>query len=106
MYLDDEAWTKKSTDDIFDVTMGSYDGVEICEFVGLLLLNKLSSLVDKRDTGLYRDDGLILLRNVRGRSTDKMRKKIIEIFQQVGFQIEIVTGLKSANFLWASQTVV
>ena len=28
-----------------------------------------------------------------------MRKKIIEIFQQVGFQIEIVTGLKSANFL-------
>ena len=99
LYLDDEAWTKKATDDIFDVTMGSYDGAEICELVGLLLLNKLSSLVDKRDTGLYRDDGLILLRNMRGRSTDMMRKKIIEIFQQVGFQIEIVTGLKSANFL-------
>ena len=28
-----------------------------------------------------------------------MRKKMIKVFQQVGFQIEIVTGLKSVNFL-------
>ena len=29
----DEAWKKKSTDSCFDVTMGSYDGAEICELV-------------------------------------------------------------------------
>ena len=45
LYLDNEAWTKKTTNDCFDVTMGSYDGAEICELVGLLILDKLSNLV-------------------------------------------------------------
>jgi hypothetical protein len=79
--------------------MGCYDGAEICELVGLLILDKLSNLVAKTDAGLYRDDGLIVLRNMRGRSTDKMRKNIIKLFKSVGFQIEIVTGLHSVDFL-------
>jgi len=36
---------KKDTNDSFDVTMGSFDRAEICELVGLLILNKLSNLV-------------------------------------------------------------
>ena len=35
-------WTKKNTsNDLFDVTMGSFDGAELCELVGLYLLDKL-----------------------------------------------------------------
>ena len=31
-------WKKKNSDDLFDNTMGSYDGAESCEIVGLLIL--------------------------------------------------------------------
>ena len=34
-----EAWVKKTSHDCFDIPMGSYDGAEICELVGLLILN-------------------------------------------------------------------
>lgn len=99
LFFNKEAWTKKLTNDCFDVTMGSYDGAEICELVGLFILNKLSSLINKSDAGLYRDDGLMVLRNMKGRSVDKMRKDIIKLFKSIGFQIEIVTGLYSVDFL-------
>ena len=39
-------WVKKSdSNSLFDVTMGSYDGAEICELVGLYVLERLRSLV-------------------------------------------------------------
>ena len=41
--------------------MGSYDGVEVCESVGIYILSTLGQRIDKKDTGLYRDDGLIIL---------------------------------------------
>ena len=37
--------------------MGSYDGAEICDLVGLYLLSQLQNL--KLNIGLYRDDGLV-----------------------------------------------
>ena len=41
--------------------MGSYNGAEICEQVGLFLLHELSTIISKDLTGLYRDDGLVIL---------------------------------------------
>ena len=41
--------------------MGSYDGAEVCELVGLFLLNKLAVTFGKVNVGLYRDDGLLIL---------------------------------------------
>ena len=61
-----EAWKKKSTDSCFDVTMGSYDGAEICELVGIFISKSLEDKIDKQGIGLYRDDGLMILRNVNG----------------------------------------
>ena len=40
--------------------MGCYDGAEICE---LYFQNNLCKLMNKKDFGLYRDDGLEILRN-------------------------------------------
>ena len=48
-------WTKKGNSN-FNVGMGSNDGAECCDLVGLFLLSKLQNL--KVDLGLYRDDGL------------------------------------------------
>ena len=45
---------------MFDVTMGSYDGAEVCELVGIFILNILAKLFGKSNVGLYRDDGLVL----------------------------------------------
>ena len=61
--------------------MGSYDGAETCELVGIYILHKLADRIKKEDTGLYRDDGLILLREHNGRQIDKARKDITKIFR-------------------------
>ena len=64
LYNNHEPWKKKETDSCFDVTMGSYDGAEVCELVGIYLLSLLANIIDKNNSGLYRDVGLIFLRNV------------------------------------------
>ena len=92
-------WRKKTPDDCLDVAMGSYDGAEVCELVGLLVLSQLSNIANKEDVGLYRDDGLVILRNVNSGGTEITNNSIIQIFRDLGFQIEIVTCLHSVNFL-------
>jgi len=79
----DNIWTKKSNP-LFDVTMGSYDGAEICEIVGLYLLNELRAKCKNLEIGLYRDDGLGTMRNQSGPQTERAKKKIIEIFKSHG----------------------
>ena len=91
-------WKKKNTESCFDVTMGSFDGAKICELVGIHILSLLSNKLDKQSTGLYRDDGLVLLRNTFKPKTDRIRKDIIEIFKNAGFNIEIKTNLYLVDF--------
>ena len=79
--------------------MGSYDGPEVCELVGTFILSKLGNIIGKRNSGLYREDGLLVLKNTNARGTDKMRKIIIKLFKEVGFQLEIKSNLKIVEFL-------
>ena len=79
--------------------MGSYHGAEVCELVGMYLLSLLANIIDKNNSGLYRDDGLIFLRNVNGQKMDRVRKNVTKIFKEVGFKIEVQTCLKIVNFL-------
>ena len=46
---------KRSDNEGFDVTMGSYDGSKVCKLVAAFLLNNLSHIIDKTSVGLYRD---------------------------------------------------
>ena len=66
LYSDGQPWTKKGEED-FDIPMGSFDGAEVCELVGLYLLHLLKDT--KQDLGLYRDDMLGVTR-LRGRPAD------------------------------------
>ena len=79
--------------------MGSYEGAEICELVGISILKSLEDKIDKQDIGLYRNDGLMILRNTNGQKTDRTRKYIIKVMKDLGFQIEIETNLEEVNFL-------
>ena len=48
---------------------------------------------------LYRDDGLIILRQCDGPTTDRIRKDIIKIFKQIGFKIYTKINLKEVDLL-------
>ena len=79
--------------------MGSYDGAEVCELIGSHILSVLKRLTKVDDVGLYRDDGLILLRNLTGRNIELLRKEITKSMKDFGFSIEITANIKQADFL-------
>ena len=90
-------WVKQDGTD-FDVTMGSYDGAEVCELVGLYMLHLLSNCFDQKDLGLYRDDG-ITAQSLTRKQTDKARKDIIWVFKSCGFGTTIEIMLLQTDFL-------
>ena len=83
-------WTKKNHSDMFDVTMGSFDGAEVCELIGLFPLHNLSEQYGKNNVGLYRDDGLVLLRNASGPQSERTRKGITQQFKKQRLKISKV----------------
>jgi hypothetical protein len=94
-----KTWIKQQNNSLFDVTMGSFDGTEVCELIGLFILNYLAKKYGKDRVGLYRDDGLILLRGPSARLADKARKYLHQLFDE--FQLKITAEIthQSVNFL-------
>ena len=93
-------WEKTTNESLFDITMGSYDGAEICEFVGLYILSFLWKVYGIQNVGLYRDNGLACLHKISGPALDKIRKDMIRTFREnFGLKITIPTNLKTVNFL-------
>ena len=70
-----QSWIKRDSD-TFDVTLGAYDGTEICELVGIFMLSLLSKKYSSNNIDLYRDDGLSVFRKISGQQAEK-HKKII-----------------------------
>ena len=98
LFDNDTAWVKK-TNNKFDVTMGSFDGAEICELIGLFLFSTLRDKFKSNDIGLYRDDGLALFKRTSGPQTERKRKEIIKHFKNHGLAITIHSNLHIVNFL-------
>ena len=98
LYNNEIPWQKKNTK-LFDVAMGAYDGAEVCEIVGLFLLNNLANKYDKNSVGLYRDDGLALFKNINDHRADKIRKEFHQLFKENGLSLEIKCNLKTVNYL-------
>ena len=91
-------WTKK-TNQNFDVTMGSFDGAETCELVGLYILSKITNIIPNPSVGLYRDDGLAAIDHANGPKLDRIRKKMIKCFKEEGLKITIDINMKIADHL-------
>ena len=99
LFSADDDWMKKNKTGLFDVTMGCYDGAEVCELVGTYALASLPQTIHKRESiGLYRDDGLAVNR-CSGCDAERAKKGIIRHFRSLGLKITIETNLKAANFL-------
>ena len=79
--------------------MGSFDGAETCELIGLYILDILGNKFGKEIFGLYRDDGLACLKNLNGHQSDKLRKDIMKVFKEMGLALTIQSNLTMVNFL-------
>ena len=76
----------------YDVSIGTNDGTEICELVELYILTEIHKNIDFTSVGLYRYDGLAVIRSASGSSLDRYRKKLITIFQDNEQKITVDTG--------------
>ena len=95
LYVQGQPWTKKG-DREFDVSMGSFDGAEVCEMVGLFILSLLEPT--GVDLGLYRDD-LLGVTSLKGRPLEMMKQRITSIFQEKGLKVVGTVNLEATDFL-------
>ena len=85
-----KAWIKRDeSNSMFDVTMGSFDGAEVCELVGLYILNTLGKAFGKENVGLYRDDGRLPIN----------KKTVCVQFQQFGLKTTAEVNNLRVNFV-------
>ena len=99
LFHDDIPWVQRSGNKEFDVPMGSCDGAEVCELVRCFPSNNLSHVMDKRFVGLYRDNGLGVLRNYSGPGSERKRKELITVFKRYDLSITIETNIRTVSFL-------
>ena len=78
------------------MAMGSFDGAQCCELVGLYMLSCLQHL--NMNVGLYRDDALGVLDGTR-RQNELTKKEICRVFKENNLSITIEVNSKNVNFL-------
>ena len=81
-------WIKKEGG-LFNVTMGAFNGAEVCAAVGNFLFYQLSKSYNKKDIGLYRDRGLAIFKSDSGFKVQKDKKDIQELFKDNHLSITI-----------------
>ena len=65
---------------MFDVTMGSYDGAETCELIGLYMLSLIAPKL-KDEVGLHRDS--IAVCKATPRKIEKMKQEVMKQCVQI-----------------------
>ena len=98
LYYSDEPWVKRGESN-FDVSMGAYDGAEVCELTGIFMLSLLSKHINKNHIGLYRDDSLAILKNTSGLEAEKLKKKFRKLFKEKDLDIIVQRNLKITDYL-------
>ena len=87
----------KKGGDHFGVAVGAYDGAEVCELVGIFLLEKISEICNESDIGLYRDAGLAISKNKSGTQLEKIKKKLQRLFKEHDLEI---TAKSNQKIVW------
>ena len=100
MFHENEPWLKRKGNGNFDVPMECLDKAEVCGLTGLYILSKIKSVFENKNyVGLYRDDGLGILRNLSGPQSERLGKEIIKIFKKCILSITTKTKLNVVQFL-------
>lgn len=94
-----ESWVRNNTKNLFDITMGGFHGAEVCELVGLLLLDRINPLFSGAHVGLYRDDGIAAIPKMTARRIDILKRELHASTKSLGLNIEIEAPLIKTEFL-------
>ena len=92
-----KTWMKQRSN-LFDVLRGAYGGAEVCELIGIILLNLLGNQYDTKNIGLYRDDGLSIFKNCSGLQMEKIKKYLQKVFKNNGLDVIIECNMKVGNY--------
>ena len=60
---------------------------------------QLSKICDKKNVGLYRDDGLCMVKDISGPQSEQMKKSFQNLFNENELKIEIQCNLKVVDDL-------
>ena len=93
-----EPWIKKQSNN-FIVAMGSYDGTEVCELIGIFMLSLISNIYNRKNLGLYRDDRLAASKYTSGPQSEKIKKTFQKMFKNKALDIIINCNMKIVNYL-------
>ena len=102
LFKDGQPWVKREDSNMFDVTMGSFEGAEVCELVGVDLLHQLLEHINPASIGLYHDDGLAVFKSTSGNAAERMGKTITTVFNKLGQRVKFEANLKIVNFLYVT----
>ena len=98
-----EVWIKsknKNSNPLYDITMGSKHGAEVCEIVGLYIMSKLKEKTKLEKIGIYRDDGLIAIdKKTSGTEIEKIKKELYSFSKEIGIKFKIENPAFEINFL-------
>ena len=94
--LYNEGSTRMKKGRLFDVTMGTYDGVEACKLVGTLDKIRVKY---KNSIGLYRDDLFSVLKNKSGTQLKRIKKSLQKTVKDFGLEILAESNWRILNYL-------
>ena len=93
-----QTWMKRESG-LFDLTMGAYDGAEVCELVGIFILYQFSRKYNENNIGLYRDDSLAVFKNISGPQAEKIKKHFQNKCRKNNLNMIVKYNLKIADYL-------
>ena len=96
-------WIKKDQESTFNVLMGSYFGAELCDLIGLYILDNLINEYETVQIRIYRDVGLVIIRFNNNHELENKKKRTIKIITDIGYNMTIDVGMTRCNVLDISQ---
>ena len=85
--------------------MGAYDGVKVCELVGIFMLNKIRETCSKNDVGSYRDNGLAVFKNISGPDLHSLKKNFQSLFKTYELEVIIECNKKVVDYLDVASSI-
>ena len=90
---------EKKGGELFDVTMGAYDGTKNCELVVLFILFEFQQFNKVKNFGLYRDYGLAVVKNMSGLQSQKVKKELQVLFKKFCLNLIIECNKTTVDYL-------
>ena len=93
IFNQEQTWMKKGSD-LFDVSMGVYDGAEVCELIAIFSMNLLGQQYNTKNIGLRRENRLSIFKNCSGPEMEKIKKRLQKVFKNNGLNVIIECNMK------------